>query len=281
MVYDSGKMKLLPVAVKFRGEVNDCLICRDLASSGGVLYTVLAIHEHEVVRDILEMFRLSPRQVEGVLVDDFSAGEDHILVFPYHRERPLDDFYEGESMTLAECEDVCISTILSCITSDLPYPVLYLLLKGGQLQIAGDKSVFLGYEMDLTDLDPKIGEAECTNECAHILLKLLEPKAGQKATSYYLLEKKTGNGSYSRFTDLYRDITIAAVSKKKVTLLVRIRLWFRRHSDTIIGIFFWLSLILALVALSILLSRFFLGGNSWIRILFNTFKTIGSESLLQ
>ena len=281
MIYESGKMRLLVVATKSVGEVNDCYICRDLLSPGGILYTVIVVHQHEVVRDILSLFSLSGRKGEQILIDDFSSGDKHVYVFPFHKERPLFDFYEGESLTLSQCEDICISIILSCITSDLPYPILYLLLKNDKLNLASDRSVFFSYEMDLRELDLNIGESECTDECASILLKLLEPKSGQKATSYYLLEKKTANGSYNRFTDLYRDITIAAVTKKKITPWFVIKLWIKRNADTIIGVLFWICLILAVFALSILISRLFLGGNSWFRLLFNTFKKIGTESLVQ
>ena len=281
MIYESGKMRLLPVATKSMGEVNDCYICRDLASSGGILYTTVVIHQHDTVRKVLELFKFSGRTGEQVLIDEFAVGDKHVLVFPYHKERPLFDFYEGESLTLAQCEDICISTILACITSDLPYPILYLLLSNGMLNLSSDGSVFLGYEMDLASLDEAIGEKECTDVCARTLLLLLQPKSGQKATSFYLLEKKVANGSYHRFTDLYRDITIAAVSKKKITPWFLFKLWVKRNADTIIGILFWISLILGIFALSIIVSRLFLGGNSWFRLLFNTFKKIGTESLLQ
>jgi hypothetical protein len=281
MIYESGRMRLLPVATKSMGEVNDCYICRDLASSGGILYTTIVIHQHDTVRKILELFKFSGRSGEQILIDNFAVGEKHVLVFPYHKERPLFDFYEGESLTLAQCEDICISTILACITSDLPYPILYLLLSGGMLNLSSDGSVFFGYEMDLSKLDETIGERECTDVCARTLLLLLKPKSGQKATSFYLLEKKVANGSYHRFTDLYRDITIAAVSRKKITPWFLIKLWIKRNADTIIGVLFWISLILGVIALSIILSRLFLGGNSWFRLLFNTFKKIGTESLLQ
>ncbi len=281
MIYESDKMQLLPVATKSIGEVNDCYICRDLASSGGILYTAIVVHQHEMVRKVLELFKLSNRRGEESLVDDFAVADKHVLVFPYHKERPLADFYEGESLTLSQCEDICINVILSCITSDLPYPILYLLLNRGMLNLSNDGSVFLGYEMDLKDLDPDISEAECTDICAKILLELLRPKSGQKATSFYLLDKKIANGSYHRFTDLYRDITIAAVTKKKITPWFLIKLWIKRNADAIIGVLFWISLILAVFALSIILSRFLFGGNSWFRLLFNTFKQIGTESLLQ
>ena len=128
MIYESDKMRLLPVSTKFVGPINDCYICRDLNSSGGILYTTIVIHDHNVVRRVLEMFKLSNRNGGEILVDEFAASDKHVLVFPYHNERPLFDFYEGESLTLSQCEDVCISTILACITSDLPYPILYLLL---------------------------------------------------------------------------------------------------------------------------------------------------------
>ncbi|MCR4997032.1 MAG: hypothetical protein K6A61_07005 [Butyrivibrio sp.] len=281
MIYESGKMQLQVVATKFVGEVNDCYICRDMLSPGGILYTVIVVHKHEAVRDVLSLFSLSGRNGKDILIDDFSYGEKHIYVFPYYRERPLSRFYDGESMILSQCEDVCINIILACITSDLPYPILYLLLKDDMLQISGDRSVFWGYELKLENLDISIGESECARVCADILLDLLKPKAGQKATSYYLLQKKTENGSYSKFTDLYRDITIASVSKKKITPLVLFKLWIKKNSDRIIGILFWISLILAVLTLSIILSSVFLGGNSWIRLFFNTFKKIGTENLTQ
>ena len=281
MIYESDRMKLVTVSTKSIGEVSDCYICRDDSSPAGIMYTVIVVHEHTVVRRILEMFKMSDRRGEGILVDNFSVGENQILVFPYHKERPLSQFYSGEAMTLAQCEDVCTNVILSCITSDLPYPILYLLLTGDQLMLSADRSVYFGFEMDLGLMDPAIGEGECTDVCARIILELLEPKSGQKATSYYLLSKKCANGSYSRFTDLYRDITIAAVSKGKVTVFTRIKAWFKRNTDNFIGILFWISVLLGIFALSLLISRLFLGGNSWFRLLFNTFKTIGKESLLQ
>ena len=199
MIYESGKMRLLPVATKSIGKVNDCYICRDLASSGGILYTVIVVHEHKIVRKILELFQLSGRSGKDVLVDNFAVADKHVLVFPYHNERPLFYFYVGETLSLSKCEDICISTILACITCDLPYPILYLLLKNEKLNLSSDGSVYLSYDMSLDELDETIAERECTDICARLLLRILEPKSGQKATSYYLLEKKVANGSYQKF----------------------------------------------------------------------------------
>ena len=88
------------------------------------------------------------------------------MVFPWQQERPLKDFYMGESYTLTECENVCISVIMACITSNLPYPVLYLILEQGQLHLAKDRTVCLGYQIDLAELDPAKSERDCAVQCA-------------------------------------------------------------------------------------------------------------------
>ena len=164
-VFESGNMRLQVLSTRLIGKVNDCYICKDLASSGGTLYTVIVIKEHELVRRVLELFRLSDRQGRNTLIEGFSSGENHVLVFPYHKERPLKDFYEGDAYTLAQCENICINTILTCMSSDLPYPVLNLLLRQGQLQFSADQSVYLGFMMDLTEFDPDIKERDCVREC--------------------------------------------------------------------------------------------------------------------
>ena len=77
------------VGTKSIGEVNDIYICRDLNSSGGILYTVIVVHDHDVVRTILEMFKMSDRRGEGILIEEFAQGDQE----PYERERPASRIY--------------------------------------------------------------------------------------------------------------------------------------------------------------------------------------------
>ncbi|MCR5626465.1 MAG: hypothetical protein K6F99_04010 [Lachnospiraceae bacterium] len=280
MIFESQKMRLSTVVTKFCNENNDCYVCRDLNSSNGSLYTVIIVHQHDIVKNILEVFRVADKEAKNeCLIDSFTVFGGHCLVFPYRKERPLSDFYAGDAYKLSVCEDICISTILSCISSKIPYPLLYLILSQGELNLTSENTVYLSYAVDMSELDAARGEKECTVECAKILLKLLESKADQKAISYQLLEKKVGNKSYDRFTDLYRDITIAAVGGRKSSIFTKIKAWFRNNSDRIFGVLFWICLMLGIFALSILLSRLILGNGSWLRLLFNNFKIIGTENL--
>ncbi|MBR4529106.1 MAG: hypothetical protein IKO80_02385 [Lachnospiraceae bacterium] len=278
MILVSPKLRLEEVSTVRISGVSDILICKDLNTGGAVLYTVLRVRDHEIVRRLLSLYE-SQHFEDDPLIDNFSSEGAHVFVFPYRKERPLETFYMGDTKSLTECEDICINVILACMTSGLPWPLLYLCLRQGLLNLNRDDSVFINYEIELTDLDAEIRERECVVECARILLLLLESKASLKADSYQLLQKKTANQSYFRFTELYRDIRLAAAPRSRTGIIRRIIRWFRYHSDTIFGMLFWVSLILVIIALAMLFSNLVLGDIPWLRLFINSFKRIGTESL--
>ncbi|MCR5251328.1 MAG: hypothetical protein K6E50_12040 [Lachnospiraceae bacterium] len=280
MIYESNKLKLEEVGTVLLSPAGDCLICKDLRMDGATMYTVLRVPDHEIVRMLISVFEEIGME-NSCLVDSFVAEGSHIFVFPYRKERPLDQFYMGDAMPLERCEDICINVILACMTSGLPWPVLYLILDQWKINLNKDDSVFLSYTMDLTGLDPLKKERDCTVACARIILQLLEGQTSQKADSYILLKKKIGNQSYNKFTELYRDIRIAAVPKGRMGIFFRIRHWFSARSDTFFGILFWICLILAIIALAMLATNLLTGDVPWLRMFINNFKRIGTESLLQ
>ncbi len=161
MFYQSQRMKLRCVRIVKKSRTNDIVICEDLNTSARNLYTLLAIKEHQTVKTYLEVFEQAHLTAQDSYIDSFSDQGAFCMVFAYQQERPLKDFYMGESYTLAECENVCISVIMACITSNLPYPVLYLILEQGQLHLAKDHTVCLGHQIDLEELDPARTERDC------------------------------------------------------------------------------------------------------------------------
>lgn len=281
MIYQSQKMRLKTIRVIEQTPVNDILICQDQNAAEEGLYTVLAVHDHEIVKKILTVYGQSEYEMKSSCIDSFSDQGVFLLVYPYYRERSLERFYMGTTYTLSECEDVCINTILTCISAELPYPLLYLILEQKQLQLARNHNVYLEYMINLETLDPEITERDCVVQCAKILRELLEPKAAQKAVSYQLLDKKIAKKSYHRFTELYKDVRIAAVSKNKNGLLGRLRAWFLRNRDRLFKILLWVSVILLLLVVVSFVTQAIFGDIPWLRLFFNGFKKIGTESLLQ
>ncbi len=281
MFYESQRMKLECVRIVKESDINDILICQDLNTPAGNLYTLLVIKEHQAAKKYLEVFQQAGIPAQDSYIDSFSDRGAFCMAFEYKQERPLQDFYMGESYTLAECESICINVIMTCIASNLPYPILYLILRQGQLHLSKDHTVYFSYQIDLTELDPEKTERDCAVACASILRELLRPKASQKAFSYRLLEKKISRKSYDRFTELYKDIRITTVPGKKKGIRKRIKVWFARRQDGLFRILLCICLILGVLALVSLISQLLFGDIPWLRILFNGFKTIGTESLLR
>lgn len=281
MIYQSQKMRLKCIRVIERTKVNDIMICQDLNATDEGLYTVLVVYDHEVVHRFLSVYEQSDYMASASCIDNFSDHGAFVIVYPYQRERALQDFYMGRSYELSECEDVCINTILACISAEIPYPILYLILKQKQLHLSKNHNVYLGYTISLEELDETKSERDCVVQCAKILRELLEPKASQKAISYQLLDKKIAKKSYHRFTELYKDIRIAAVPKKRGSIFAGIRAWFLRNRDGIFRVMFWVCILLVLLVIATFVTQAIFGDIPWLRLFINGFKKIGTESLIQ
>lgn len=279
MVISSSDNSYEIISTIISGEVNDCYIAVDPDDEKGGRYTLLIIREHETVRTLMEIMRLWDNRSESPLIEAFTSGQDFCMVFPYRTERELRRFFVGDAYSLSQCEGICINLILACISCNLPPALLFLILNQNLINLSKDDSIFFSFSMDLSGLDKTKNERDCATDCAKILLDILSTKTAEKNISYVLLSKKVNNRSYSRFTEIYRDLMIVSAPVKKRGIINRIKSLFYRNMDRLFGILFWICLILMIVALILLFSHLILGDIPFLRIFFNSFKNIGTESL--
>ena len=280
MTFKSRNTSYTVASTILRTAVNDCYTAKPEGGNDGREFLLVVINDHDTVRSFMETeSKREAAPEEGMLIETFTSGQSYVLVFPYRQERPLDRFFVGEAYSLERCENICTNLLLSCISCMLPYPYLYLILEQGLINLSKDDSIYFSYSVDLTELDITKTARDCAVKCADIMLSVLETKSDVKNISFELLSKKSANNSYSRFTELYRDLRIAATPVKKRQLLVRIKSFFYRNSDRLFGILFWVSLILGIVALVLLFTHLVWGDVPFLRIFFNSFKNIGTESL--
>jgi len=264
-----------------RTEANEVMICMDSRDSAGGKCTVLAVDDHRVMHRFIDIYD-SREDIPKETLPLIMSGEGRsFVVYPYVQDRPLSSFYMGSTMPLKECEEVCINLIIACMTSNLPWPVLLLVLQQREIQLAKDRNVYLSYRLDLTGLDETVGESECAVECAKILLELLEPKASSKAKSYLLLKKKTEKYSYTSFKELYKDVEIAAEPDKKHGIIAIFKSWVNRNKGTFFRILLWISIILGVFVIVTFLTNLIFGDVPWLRLFIRCFEKIGLESLLQ
>lgn len=281
MVYQIGNMILQQTQEIFRGEVNDVIVCQDMAANGKVYYTVLVVHDRDLSKRLMELFHTEIGQGKHGFVTDFTWKNAYLMVFDYEKERSLKQFFSSEIATLQECELLAQNLTVECLAGGVPYPILYLQLKQDQIHISKDKSIYLGYNLDLAEFSEKRTEKECATLCAQKIFGYIEAVSTQKATSYKLLEKRVWKSGYQRFTDLYKDLKMAAQPLKKEGVLLRIKKYIKHNQDRLFKLLLVVCVCLGIFALAMIISQMLFSDVPFLRIFFNPFKVIGTESLLQ
>ena len=281
MVYQAGDMLLQEVQKQYQGKVNDVMVCQDLASDTQPFYTVLIIKERDIAKKLLAIYDMAGKESRDTYIRNLTWQDKFLMVFPYNKERQVERFLLSDIQKLSECETLCMNIVMECIASRIPYPILYLQLAQEQLHVQRDGSVYFGYNLNMENLRMDIGEKECVTLCAKIIFELLDSVSNTKTVSYKLLEYKNTRGGYFRFADLYKDIKTTAVSTEKVGLFEKLKLMFYRNQDRMFRILLVVSIVVGMIALVMLISQIVFADIPFLRIFINTFKMIGTESLLQ
>jgi len=279
MKFQSDKMTLNCIQTVLQGKRADVLTCMDESGAGDALYTVIAVKDHDLSREILRAGAEDGISESDYLVDRFSAHGIDILVFPFATKRPLTEFYFAKALTVEQSEDVCRNVVLAALQSKLPYALLYLVLSQNLVQMSKDRNVFISYEMNLDFFDITKTEKDCAIVCARLLISLLEEKTAQKAMTYQLLTKRSRSKGYTNFAQLYKDVIVAGSPGKKRSIFTRIRSWFYKNRDELFIILLWICALLAVLAIAALITQLIMGDVPWLRVLFNGFKVIGTEHL--
>lgn len=282
MIYNAGDKKLNCIRKVLENEVNEVWIVQDTKpAGGGEYYTLIAVKDHETAKLLMKI------REDGIREGRKSGGlmpvcrEEFCLVYSYKKERPLHQFYGSEPRLGRECEQVCISLLVECISSGEAWPILYLILSQQQIHIEKDLSVFFGYQLDLTKLDPGKGERDCVVKCAQIVLDLMRATPQmEKTIGRNLIRKKLMKDGYPHFADLLRDIHMDAGSWEKVKLKERVRDYVQMKKGTIVRVLLIVSVLLGVIAFVMIVSQMIFGDIPFLRIFTSTFERIGQESLL-
>lgn len=281
MIYQVGDMVLQKTQEVFHGKVNDVIVCQDISSSGKIYYTVLVVYDKSIARKLMGLFHGNTVSGKNKFVADYTWKDAYLMVFDYVRERPLEKFFASEIFNIQVCEQMGLNLTVECLASGIPYPLLFLQLKQGQIHISKDKSIYLGYCIDLEEFSEEVTEKDCATLCAKIVFKFIANMKSEKVTSYKLLEKKLWKGGYQRFTQFYKDLKMASQPLKKEGIIARFRKWYRHNEKHIFRVVIILCIVLAMFTLVMIISQLIFSDVPFLRIFFNPFKQIGTESLLQ
>jgi hypothetical protein len=186
---------------------------------------------------------------------------------------------EGQITAPSVIEDICINLLLACISSPLPYPLLYLILDSGMIHVEMDNSIYFTLAFDLTMLDITVTEADCVSRCAEILLEISALNTAKELRSSKLLRKKIQHRAYTQFSEVYHDFRITLLPKRNRFNLPRILAFFVEHKDRLFRVLLVLSILCVVIALAMLISYVIFGDFSLFKLFGHSIKTIGTERL--
>lgn len=285
MVYYAQGMELEVISRVFCGSVNDVVVCRDRLSASGARYTLLVVHDRDCARKMLLVTEGGVHREEEDGLRCFSQNETMLFLFPYREERKFSAFASGQMTSPEAGEAMCINLVMECLSANLPWPLLYLVLEQDCVQIAKDNTVYFTMVLDLAELDPARGERNCVSRCAQMMLDLLAgPVAGgkrrsKKLKSFELMWKKMNKNAYTGFPELYQDIKFTALPQVKTTLKEKMRIFWQSNRDRFFRMLLVLCVLLAAVAAIVLVSQLLFGEVPLLRLFRHTFDVIGTENL--
>lgn len=275
-------MLLREIRDVFRGEKNDVLICRDENSPTLNCYVLLVVKDRACAKKLVSVFEDNERAVPGgrtPYILCFSENELLFLVFDYRPERRLGTFGEAQMDSLFTREKVCVNIIMECLSSILPYPLLYLVLTQDNIHIERDNSIYFTTYFDLSELDEEKDEKSCAARCAEILISILEAFPGRRPKSLMLISRKLDRAAYQSLPELYIDLKATSVKEEKRNFRAALKELWVKMRDRLFRVLLAACIVLVAISLLFLVSQLIFGDIPILRIFENSFDVIGTESL--
>lgn len=280
MIYQLNNMLLNVTQQILSNDINDVIICQDIAAVTKTFYTVIVIKDNDIAKKVLAIYDAHPESV-STYVTRGTYEEKYLLVYPYFEERPIRDFFKAEIIELEACEKLCKDVVIKCVTSQIPYPIMHLLIKQKCINKSKGGDIYFCYNLDLSELSMETDERVCVNSCAAMLFSLLSNLTDDSTISYTLLKKKTARAGYYKFIDLYKDIQVATEKIEKKSIFTKIKKIFNKNKHRLLRILITLCIIAVIIAVIMILSQLVFGDIPFLRLFINSFEEIGTESLNQ
>jgi hypothetical protein len=180
-----------------------------------------------------------------------------------------------------KCHEIFKNIVLACMTAQVPYPLLYLVLKQKKFNLSEDYGISVDYCLDMSDFDELTGEEECLRECLSFILILSDDKQTDNYATYQVLSKRYMRGSYGSFLELYRDIESSDLILEKDTVFKRLKRVWGQYAKRLWLIIKLVLFVVGIVAIILFICEFLFGDVPFMRIFINSFKVIGERNLAE
>lgn len=267
-------MSLKIIAAVKEGPVNTVSVCADAADENW--YTLWEVKKHGCARLLMDM------QKETPFAQCRMEGEKLLALLPYEEPRPLGRFYESSIYTWEERRHIYTNIVSACADIDVPYPILYLLLKERCINIRQDGGIYFTYYVLLDDLREDRTQKDCVCLAAEILAELMEAsKKKEERSCLALIQKKRGRRVYNSFAELAHDLRFIDGKKRRSLIWGKIPYPEQSTKDKLFRILLTVTVVLFITAVILFASQLIFGDIPLLRAFTSAVRKIGTESLLK
>lgn len=266
-------MSLEKIGCIYEGAVNDVYICCDSEEDRNSQRVLLLVKDREVARTMAGFTGFGDVRI---CADKKGIG----WIVPYQVRRPILTFYQGENWSLEERQFVWRNCVAGCMASRIPRPVLYLMLKQGQMNLDAGRRIYFSWYLNLEELNTLVTEMECVDACARILVELMEQTAKKDRICLELLKKKIKRKAYRKFEELMLDLQYGGGRKGRCLSKKRLCVD-EKQEHKYARVLFVVAAVLFSLAVIFFVSQLVFGDIPFFRIMGNSLERIGSESLRQ
>lgn len=274
MIIESSKEKYEILAQVFHGSTNDSYVCR---TDRGRKCILNVITDRNRIKELVTSLHYDAGNDSSAEL--FTHGDYLCVELPYYESRNIMKFCDSVIGNIRDYERVVTSVVMECLTCEIPFPLLYLVLRQQKLNLYRSFEVRFDYAVDFSEFHPSAGEEDCRRACELLLFQLYNQSSEKTSAVYEVLKRKIKRDAGGSFLELYSDIQNASVSIERKKWKEEIQNFFVRHGNTIFAVVKVVVVILTVIVLIMLACQIFLGDIPFIRVFTNTFTEIGKRRL--
>jgi hypothetical protein len=277
MIIEAPKVRYECISHVLHTDANDSYICKKIQNSDKKQYVINVIHKRNIAKSFLSALHKSENTSD--CIDYFTWEQNFCIVLPYSGSRNIRKFFIPEAISSKDCHKIYRNMVFSCMTAQVPYPLLYLVLKQKKLNLSEDYGISVDYCIDMSAFDENTGEEECLRECLSFILILADEKGTDNYATYQVLSKRYMRGSYTTFLELYRDIENSDLMLEKDNIFRKLKRGWFQYGQRLWLIIKLVLFVIGIVAIILFICEFLFGDVPFMRIFVNSFKVIGDRNL--
>ncbi len=274
MFFQTGDTRYNCIGEKKNGRKMDIYICE--SDKDMKKYYVWAITDNVLAKRLIKAFISDECNYS---ITNFMVGNINCMVLPFAEDRNILEFgflYNEEQRNDLE---LFKKIVFQCMTSGLPWEVLYAIINENKINITEAGEVYFTYDIIFTDIESKC-ESDIVNLLGDYLEKMMEKSTYKNWSSYRVIYMKNKRQNYRTLSELYQDINNNITLDAIDTLRGRITRAYRNHKERISHVVKICCVVIGIVALIVFLSNTVFDVSPLYRLFVNTFKKIGTESML-